>query len=78
MMWHDSAASAASDRDRILPVYEGEEIPMTMQVGMVGSDGVLIASDTLWQNTELTQRFGNVRHRNQPQKFKLTIKNKWR
>lgn len=26
----------------------GEEIPMTMQVGMVGTDGVLLASDTQW------------------------------
>jgi hypothetical protein len=25
-----------------------EEIPMTMQVGMVGTDGVLLASDTRW------------------------------
>jgi hypothetical protein len=28
---------------------------MTMQVGMVGTDGVLLASDTLWQNTESNQ-----------------------
>jgi hypothetical protein len=28
---------------------------MTMQVGMVGKDGVLIASDTLWQNTDVNQ-----------------------
>jgi len=28
-----------------------EEIPMTMQIGMVGTDGVLIASDTQWTNT---------------------------
>jgi hypothetical protein len=28
-----------------------EEFPMTMQVGMVGTDGVLIASDTRWMNT---------------------------
>ena len=29
------------------PVWSDEEFPMTMQVGMVGSDGVLIASDIL-------------------------------
>jgi hypothetical protein len=28
-----------------------EEFPMTMQVGMVGTDGVLIAGDTLLMNT---------------------------
>jgi hypothetical protein len=27
---------------------ESEEIPMTMQVGMVGTDGILIASDKVW------------------------------
>src|SRR5713101_603773 len=32
------------------PLLE-EEFPMTMQVGMVGTDGVLIASDTRWMNT---------------------------
>jgi hypothetical protein len=36
---------------------------MTMQVGMVGSDGIVLASDTLWQNGESTQwastRYGN-------------------
>jgi hypothetical protein len=28
----------------------GEELPMTMQIGFVGMDGVLIASDTQWTN----------------------------
>jgi hypothetical protein len=28
---------------------------MTVQIGIVGSDGVLIASDRLWMNTENTQ-----------------------
>jgi hypothetical protein len=32
---------------RVLSSVE-EELPMTMQVGMVGTDGVLIASDTKW------------------------------
>src|SRR5271165_4378681 len=30
-----------------------EEIPMTMQVGMIGTDGVLIASDTKWSHSPL-------------------------
>jgi len=34
---------------------------MTMQVGMVGTDGVLIASDTKWTNTPSTIR-GEYRH----------------
>jgi hypothetical protein len=36
---------------------ESEEIPMTMQVGMVGTDGILLASDKLWtQNPILSSR----------------------
>jgi hypothetical protein len=34
---------------------------MTIQVGMVGTDGVLIASDRLWMNTENTQ-WASARH----------------
>jgi hypothetical protein len=30
----------------VLP--ESEEVPMTMQVGMVGKDGIVLASDTRW------------------------------
>src|SRR5438876_9454760 len=35
---------------KVAPAFflSDEEFPMTMQVGMVGTDGVLIASDTLW------------------------------
>jgi hypothetical protein len=45
---------------------KGEEIPMTMQVGMVGTDGLLIASDTQWtKNREL------VRHSIDSTKFNI-------
>jgi hypothetical protein len=30
-----------------------EELPMTIQVGMVGTDGILIAGDTRWTNTPM-------------------------
>jgi len=30
-----------------------EELPMTMQAGMVGTDGILIASDTQWTNSPM-------------------------
>jgi hypothetical protein len=33
------------------PPHIEEEFPMTMQVGMVGTDGILIASDTKWMST---------------------------
>jgi hypothetical protein len=48
----------------------GEEIPMTMQVGMVGLDGILIASDTLWSNTEGNQ-FAATRHTNNTTKITI-------
>jgi hypothetical protein len=54
---------------RIVPVGIGflplgeEEFPMTMQVGMVGEDGVLIASDTRWMNTpRLVNEWSGSRH----------------
>jgi len=41
------------------PISE-EEFPMTMQVGMVGTDGVILASDTKWTDTrELRHTFGS-------------------
>src|SRR5580700_9478346 len=47
MMGH----SRESRFDVAFPSVREEELPMTMQVGMVGADGVLIASDTQWTNT---------------------------
>jgi hypothetical protein len=44
----------------------GEEIPMTMQVGMVGTDGILIASDTQWTQTprlKMNQLWAGARSR---------------
>jgi hypothetical protein len=38
------------------PLDVEEEIPMTMQVGMVGTDGVLIASDTKWADNQAKVR----------------------
>ncbi len=32
-------------------MFTGEEVPMTMQVAMVGTDGIVLASDTCWANT---------------------------
>lgn len=31
--------------------FAEEEFPMTMQIAMVGSDGIVLASDTCWSNT---------------------------
>jgi len=47
---------------------------MTMQVGMVGTDGVLIASDTLWMNTEDTQ-YASVRHTSNTTKIEIDYRN---
>jgi hypothetical protein len=46
---------------------------MTMQIGMVGSDGVLIASDTLWMNTEENQ-YAHTRHTSNTTKIELDYK----
>jgi len=34
----------------------GEEFPMTMQVAMVGTDGILLASDLMWAENNLPIR----------------------
>lgn len=53
-MWHSPGAHFQVG---FPPVVE-EELPMTMQVGMVGTDGVLIAGDTKWmKEPKLEGRF---------------------
>src|SRR5436309_1564256 len=43
-----------------------EEFPMTMQIGMVGTDGIILASDTKWMDSR-----ENVRHTFSNSKIKL-------
>lgn len=43
-----------------------EEFPMTMQVAMVGTDGIVLASDTQWMNNER-----DVRHTSTASKIKI-------
>lgn len=46
------------DGNRMLCVVEGEDLRMTIQVGMVGSDGLVIAGDTKWmKEPKLENRF---------------------
>ena len=62
VLFHNPSVGCSSDIE--------EEIPMTMQIGMVGTDGVLIASDTLWMNSESTQ-YANVRHTGNTTKIEI-------
>lgn len=41
-----------------------EELPMTMQIGMVGVDGIVLASDTKWltENIRGGKKYRDVRH----------------
>jgi hypothetical protein len=41
----------------VFPPATEEEIPMTMQVGMVGTDGILIAGDTQWTENQTAYRY---------------------
>jgi|HubBroStandDraft_6_1064221.scaffolds.fasta_scaffold09846_8 hypothetical protein len=50
--------------------FAEEEFPMTMQVAMVGMDGIVLASDTKWQST-LTR--GNLRSRHTSGSSKIAI-----
>src|SRR5580693_8528538 len=43
-----------------LPVRFSEEFPMTIQVGMVGTNGVLLAGDTQWTQSPLVPGRGWV------------------
>jgi hypothetical protein len=40
---------------------------MTMQVGMVGTDGIVLASDTLWMHEDVT----GIRHTSNKSKFRI-------
>ena len=54
---------------------EREEIPMTMQVGMVGSDGILLASDTYGMNPPTLGRdhlWAGVRYSTNNTKIKVS------
>ena len=57
------------------PPYNcGEEIPMTMQVAMVGSDGIVLASDTYCQETpqlDVGQMYFGGRHGTNHTKIKI-------
>jgi hypothetical protein len=49
---------------------------MTMQIGMVGTDGVLLASDTLWMNTPRFQMAAAPRPRETSNSSKIVIDHK--
>src|ERR1035437_5124768 len=48
----------------------GEDLPMTMQVAMVGTDGIVLASDTKWA---IAQRRGNLESRHTSLSTKITV-----
>lgn len=50
---------------------ESEELPMTMQVGMVGADGIVLASDTKWVTVGLDSIHGPFRHPEYKSKIKI-------
>src|SRR6266700_1802091 len=51
MTWHNENLAIPAVKARIHPASLGEDDPpMTMQVGMVGTDGIVIAGDTKWSN----------------------------
>jgi hypothetical protein len=47
------------------PLFIEEEIPMTIQVGMIGSDGIVLASDTRWVQQ------GGIRHSFEAPKIRI-------
>ena len=48
-----------------------EEFPMTMQVAMVGTDGIVLASDTKWAYTAHGSDNNSVRHTQMGSKIKI-------